>query len=235
MEAWNPLGPAAVDDLLRPVPLGPASRILDVGCGPAASLVRSAARTGGAAVGVDRHPHAARPPRAAATRAGVGDLVAIKEENFDASVFSTSSFDLILCNGASQAVGTPREAVAALAPLLRTGGHLLLGEGFWERAPDPGYLAFLGAAREDYADFEGTRALAAAGGLLPAADRACTRAEWDAYEDGYAANVERWAAAHPDDPAAPAFLDRIRAWRAAYLKWGRGTLGFGLYLFRRPA
>ena len=30
-------------------------------------------------------------------------------------------------------------------------------------------------------------------------------------------------------------LERIRRWRDAYLRWGRDTLGFAVYLFSRPA
>ena len=29
-------------------------------------------------------------------------------------------------------------------------------------------------------------------------------------------------------------LERSRKWRDAYLRWGRDTLGFGVYLFARP-
>jgi hypothetical protein len=29
-------------------------------------------------------------------------------------------------------------------------------------------------------------------------------------------------------------LKRIRRWRDAYLRWGRDTLGFAVYLFYRP-
>jgi hypothetical protein len=28
-------------------------------------------------------------------------------------------------------------------------------------------------------------------------------------------------------------LERIRGWRETYRRWGRDTLGFGLYLFRQ--
>ena len=41
--------------------------------------------------------------------------------------------------------------------------------------------------------------------------------------------------ANPHDPDAQAMLERIRPWREAYLRWGRDTLGFGLYLFRLPS
>ena len=32
----------------------------------------------------------------------------------------------------------------------------------------------------------------------------------------------------------PAMLERIRKWRDGYLRWGRDTLGFAVYLFYRP-
>lgn len=60
----------------------------------------------------------------------------------------------------------------------------------------------------------------------------CTPEEWDAYESQYARNVEEYVSANEHDPDADAMLQRIRPWRDAYLRWGRDTLGFGLYLFR---
>ena len=35
-------------------------------------------------------------------------------------------------------------------------------------------------------------------------------------------------------PDARAMLDRSRRWRDAYLRWGRDTMGFAVYLFYRP-
>ena len=47
-------------------------------------------------------------------------------------------------------------------------------------------------------------------------------------------SIERYAGEQPDDPDVPAMLKRIRRWRDAYLRWGRDTLGFAVYLFHRP-
>jgi hypothetical protein len=46
--------------------------------------------------------------------------------------------------------------------------------------------------------------------------------------------IEYKAEANPDDPALAARLMRGHQWREAYLRWGRSTMGFGLYLFRVP-
>lgn len=63
----------------------------------------------------------------------------------------------------------------------------------------------------------------------------CSLEEWDAYEDQYSRNVEDYVRANPRDPDAESIPPRIRSWREAFLRWGRDTLGFGLYLLRvRP-
>jgi hypothetical protein len=58
--------------------------------------------------------------------------------------------------------------------------------------------------------------------------------EWDEYEWKYSRSIERYALEQPQDPDVPAMLERIRRWRDGYLRWGRDTLGFGVYLFHRP-
>ena len=42
------------------------------------------------------------------------------------------------------------------------------------------------------------------------------------------------AASSRTTPMSAAMLERIRRWRDAYLRWGRDTLGFAVYLFYRP-
>jgi hypothetical protein len=46
-------------------------------------------------------------------------------------------------------------------------------------------------------------------------------------------NIELYAGKHSEDPDVPELLKRIRAWRDTYVRWGRDTLGFGLYLFQK--
>ena len=58
--------------------------------------------------------------------------------------------------------------------------------------------------------------------------------EWDDYEWKYCRSIERYAREQLDDPDNPWMLERIRRWRDGYLRWGRDTLGFGVYLFQGP-
>jgi hypothetical protein len=70
-------------------------------------------------------------------------------------------------------------------------------------------------------------------GLVPRFAITSTDEEWDAYEGLYAASVEAFAVEQPDDPELGEMLEQIRSWQEAYRKWGRDTLGFGLYVFGR--
>jgi SAM-dependent methyltransferase len=222
---WNPIEGADFDALVARASLPAGARILDVGCGNGNLLRRVlAAVPGSVGTGVDRAILPAPPePR-----------LWFREEPFDPAVFPPVYFDLVLCVGSSHAAGGAAAALRAFAPLLRPRGCVLLGEGFWEREPDEGYLALLEATREEFRDLAGTSALGPEAGYEAVEARATPREAWDRYEGTYAANIERFAAEHPSDPDVPAMLARIRPWREGYLRWGRTTLGFALVLFRLP-
>ncbi len=144
-------------------------------------------------------------------------------------------FHAIICMGSTHALGNFDGALHVLMRHLLPGGCMLFGEGFWRREPDPEYLALLGAQRQDMRDHAGNVAAIEAAGLIPMWAITASEEEWDEYEWKYSSNVEVWAAQHPADPQCALFVDRIRAWRRAYLRWGRDTLGFGTYLMVKPA
>ncbi|MEO7995502.1 MAG: class I SAM-dependent methyltransferase, partial [bacterium] len=102
----------------------------------------------------------------------------------------------------------------------------------WERNPDPAYLAATGIPRDEMTSHDGTIARAEALGWSCIDSLKASIDEWDHYENLYRDGIEQYIAAHPDDPDTPAMRDRIRHWHNAYLTWGRGTLGFGVYLLR---
>jgi len=224
---WNPIDGEDFDGMIAKAALPPGARILDVGCGNGNLLRRAlAAVPGSTGVGVDR----SLPVRAP----GPGPGPDLREEPFDSARFAPGSFDLVMCIGSTHAAGGAKPALETFRSLTKPRGSILLGEGFWEREPDPEYLAFLGDPRDALRDLAGTAALGEEAGLETVAVAPTSRDAWDLYEGTYAANLERFAAAHPSDPDVPAMLARIRPWREAYLRWGRPTLGFALLLWRRP-
>lgn len=235
IEFWNPVSPRVLQRLIEGLPLGAESRVLDVGCGRAELLLRIVERYGCHAVGVDTAETAiAAAQRSAAARLERGQ-VDLCCERFDAGAFAGQMFDLAVCVGSTHAVSDFEGAVRVLPGLVRPGGLVLVGDGYWRRAPDGEYLTFLGCGADDLRSHAQNAALAMALGLEVVECHETTDAEWSRYEDTYAQNIVRFVESNPDDPDAAAMGERIRGWRKAYLHWGRETLGFGLYLLRKPS
>jgi hypothetical protein len=136
--------------------------------------------------------------------------------------------------GSLHAFGDYQETLQAFLQLLRPGGLVLIGEGYWKKDPAPEYLEFLDATVEDHVPHARNIEIAEELGLVPLYALTSNQDEWDEYEGLYCRGIELYTHANPQDPDSPAMQERIRNWRKAYYKWGRDTLGFGLYLFLRP-
>ena len=229
-----PISEPKIADIEAQVSLSPASRVLDIGCGRAEWLIRLVERYGVDARGVDRSAGAIAEARAeAARRIPEGRLELLEQ---DATVFDapSASFDLALCVGSTHVLGGYRETLRALGRWVKPGGHLVIGEGFWQREPEQGYHDSFGGSRDELAMHAENVAVAIEEGLAPLYAAVSSPDDWDRYEGRYAGNVERYVLDHPGDPDGPAMLERIRTWRDGYLRWGRTTMGFALYLHRKP-
>lgn len=233
---FSPVSEARMDAVIDSLDLRPGDSVLDVGCGRAELLLRIIERTGARGVGVDSGARSIAQAREGAARRVPPGAVEFHERPFDADDFEAASSDAVLCIGSTHAVAPFGDALRGLQGLARPGGRVVCGHGFWSREPDPEYLRFLGGEGPDPLVPEArNREVIAAAGLETLHAWISTQEEWDTYEDTYSANIERYVADHPDDPDSEAMLARIRPWREAYLKWGRGTMGFAVYVLRRPA
>lgn len=231
---WNPLAPEVLEHWTAGLGLGPDHRVLDVGCGRGELLIRLVERFGCAGVGVDPHPEALVLARAEAARRIPGGRLELRAGGFDPQEFEPASFELGVCVGATQAFEGFETGLWSLREQVRPGGHVLIGEGYWKREPVSEYLELLGCEVGDLHSHLVNIRLAEEASLEVLQARETSEVEWAAYEDGYTRRVLAWADAHPDDPDTPRFREHIEAWRAGYLAWGHDTLGFGLYLLRRP-
>jgi SAM-dependent methyltransferase len=197
------------------VPAG--SRVLDLGCGNGALLRLLAARGPIEGTGVDLHAQGAAPSG-----------VRLVEADADTFAADAAGYDLVC----SVAAVTP---LARLAGLVRPGGLVLFGEGYWKRPPTDRYLEALGASRDELMTRDETERLGEGLGLTPIRSIASSQEQWDRYESTWAANGEAHAAAHAGEPGVAEFLAWIRAGRCRYLELGgRETLGFLLVLLRAP-
>jgi ubiquinone/menaquinone biosynthesis C-methylase UbiE len=230
----NPLDPAVVERALEMLELGPERRMLDIGCGKAALLIRAAERFGARGTGVDVNAAYLADGRDEARRRGVETLVELLEMDAPRFHAEPGAFDAGICIGSTHALGGYRATLVQLRHWVRRGGQVLIGESYWRRDPDPEYLARLGARLDEMTTHEETYAAGASAGFVPREAWVSSPRDWDAYEELYARSVEIYVATHPEDPDHTRMRERIARWRETYRLWGRDTLGFGLYLFARP-
>ncbi len=217
-----------VDRLARAEP----STVLDIGCGWGELMLQALeALPAARGVGIDLDAEDLARGRANAGAYGLADRVEFVQES--AVGTPREPADLVLCLGATHALSDEKPpahipaALAALRALVRPGGRVLVGEGFWERAPAPAELAAMwpGADAGELPDLAGLVDLAVAAGFRPAWIETADANEWDAFESGYQCDVEEWLAAHPDHPLAEETRERVETHRARWLRGYRGVLG----------
>jgi hypothetical protein len=88
--------------------------------------------------------------------------------------------------------------------------------------------------RSGFGSHEENVAAGVAEGLVPWLALVSSGDEWDLYETLQWRAAARFAAENPDDADLPEVLTRVEKSRHEYLRWGRETLGWALYLFARP-
>ncbi len=229
-----PLSADRADRLIEGLDLSPADRVLEVGCGQGALLLRLVRRWRCAAIGIDLDAAAVKAAQARASQAEL----AVDFRCGDAKMMAIPQVDLAVCIGATHAYGRGARAwentLRVFSRLVRPGGSMLIGEGFWASPPTPEYLTFLGDSpgieKTHHENIASARAL----GLLLQHAEVSSRDEWDAFEDAHHQAIERAAAAQPEDDALQLRRLQRQTWREGYRRWGRSTMGFGFYLLRVP-
>jgi SAM-dependent methyltransferase len=222
LRLWNPLSGAALDETIALLEPPAGGRVLDVACGRAEVLRRVAECFEVEATGYDSD--------AALIESGPPGLELLVRDTPP-----PGPFDVVLCIAASHALGGFPDALGALRELVRPGGEVLLGEGYWCQPPSAEYLDALGGASADeLPDYSGLMRAAEQTGLTPLHSSVASEADWDRYEWRLILNAERWAAANPGDPGAEVLRERARHARERMtMPGGRETLGFALVLLRR--
>jgi SAM-dependent methyltransferase len=226
-EIQNPTSEQKLRLLGERLGLGPGSRVLDVASGRGGPAILLAETFGCRIEGIEIAPefHAAAVHRAAA--AGVESLVSFRLADASIEELPADAFDVAMCLGASFVWGGLAGTLDALEPVVRPGGHVVVGEPYWRRWPlPPDYEE----AYEPVTTLEGTVAILESGGLAAVSVIASSEDDWDRYETLHWRAVERWLAANPGDPDAPDIRSRHERYKRSYLRHGRDYLGWAIFV-----
>ncbi|MCX5389145.1 cyclopropane-fatty-acyl-phospholipid synthase family protein [Streptomyces sp. NBC_00094] len=228
----GPLSEARATRMIERLAAAQPADVLDIGCGWGELLLRvleSAPEAKG--TGLDINAEDLARGRALAEERGLADRVLFVEES--ALGTDRGPVDAILCLGSSQALCNPKEghdpavALRELRRLVRPGGRVVLGEGFWERPPTDKELAAMwpGARTGDHLSLGALVDLAIEAGFRPAWIETASADEWQEFESGYRYDTEVWLAAHPDHPLAAETRERVDRQRSSWLNGYRRALG----------
>ncbi len=230
----NPIAAAKIERILDLLPLDEKSRILDLGCGRAELALRIIERFGSTVIAIDNSSLMLDAARERAEWTGA--LSKLHLDNMDIAEYRADpeTFHLSVMLGAGGIAGGMSGICKQLKSWTASGGYILIGEGYWRQRPASEYLTILGGDEDELLDHHGNVQAGVEAGLVPMHATTSSLDEWDEYEWKYSRAIERYAREQSEDPDVPAMLERIRRWRNAYLRWGRDTLGFALYLFYRP-
>ncbi|NQW18248.1 MAG: methyltransferase domain-containing protein [Chloroflexi bacterium] len=230
----NPTSEAKLDELVSLLPLNTGARVLDIACGKSELLLRIVERHDASGVGIDISPYEVENSKRRVLERQLEDSVEIVQgdgADYDAA---PNSFDLTMCIGATWVWGGYLGTIEALKKIVKPGGLIAIGEPFKMKEPDADYVE----AEPTFAPTLVTHAenveIARNAGLKPLYVTVSNQDEWDRYESLQMLAAETYAEEHPDDPDVLELLERRRKADMDYLKWGRDTVNWAVYLFRAP-
>jgi SAM-dependent methyltransferase len=221
----NPTSPEKIRQLGELLRLGPDSRVLDVACGMGGPAMVLAATFGCTVLGVERSPDFVAWGRERIAAAGLADRIEIVEGDASAYPIEQEAWDAALCLGATFVFRDLTGTIAALAPAVKAGGRLAVGEPFWLEWPLPRDVDDLG-----YVPLEETVARFTAPGLALTGLIESSRDDWDRYESLHWRALDEYLAGADD----PEIRERYEHDRRQYLEQHRRLLSWAIFVARRP-
>lgn len=231
----NPMSLEKLKQLIELFSLKHGACVLDIATGKGEFLIRLTERypqiTG---TGIDLSPYfIAEVKKKHQERVPDAQLRFLEMDAAKYVAETLESFDLVACIGASWIYGGYKGTLKALKNLAALKSWIIVGEPYWRHKPEREYLEAIGGTENDfgthYQNIEEGQKL----GLEVVYTLVSSQDDWDRYEGLQWYAAETWASEHKDDPDVETVLKRVRKSKTAYLRWGRETLGWAIYVFKR--
>jgi SAM-dependent methyltransferase len=230
-ELQNPTSEAKLRLLGKRLRLGPGSRVLDVASGRGGPAVLLAKELGCTVEGIEIAPEFHAEAVRRADEAGVSDRVSFELADASAATFDPDAYDVAMCLGASFVWGGLAGTLDALEPLVRMGGHVVVGEPYWRKLPLPDDYQ---DRDESFTSLDGTVAIIESGELAVASIIVSSDDDWDRYETLHWRAVDEWLAENPGDPDGVEVRALHDGYKRTYLRYGRDYLGWAIFVGWKP-
>ncbi len=228
LEILNPTSREKVVLLGHVLGLTPDSSVLDIACGKGGPALILAREFGCRITGVERASEFAAECRHRVAAAGLEGRIEVVEQDATAVAIEPAAYDVALCLGASFVWTNLDGTLRALAPAVRPGGHVVVGEVYLRGSVPDGVEGY-----EEFASLADTAARFAKRKLELVSFIDSSLDDWDRYESLHWLAVEDWLAANPDDPAAEEFRRRNEQYRSEHFAWRRDAVGWGIFVGRK--
>lgn len=230
----NPISEAKIDGLFSLLNLKPGSKVLDIACGKGEFLIRLVELFNISGTGVDISPYFLKDCKEKKNeRVPNSDIEFLEIDGTKYSPKINELFDLTMCIGASFIYDGFIGTINALKKMTKTSGMIILGEPYWLKEPDEEYLKMSGIKKEEYNSHYGNIDIGEKEGLKCIYTLVSNHDDWDHYE-----TLQWWSAydyitVNNDDPDNSELLNEIEKAKMQYLLYGRDTLGWAIYVFKR--
>ncbi|MBN1266540.1 MAG: class I SAM-dependent methyltransferase [Anaerolineales bacterium] len=230
----NPMSIEKLAELIALLRLKPGAQVLEIATGKGEFIIRLAERYKIEGIGVDLSPYfVSDAGEKCKERVPDAQLTFLEMDGADYAPKKPESFDLVACIGASWIYGGHEGTLKALNEMAAPGGWVVVGEPYWRHEPAAEFLEAIGEERSmfgmHYENVEAGQEI----GLEVVYTLVSNQDDWDRYEalQWYAAT--EWAGEHADDPDVEEVLNQVRKNRENYLRWGRETFGWSIYVFKK--
>lgn len=231
----NPISVEKLERLCQLLKPKKGERVLDIACGKGELLVRLAELYGVSGVGVDISPYCIQECiEKHQNRVSSAKLKFVEMDGAEFMLKNNELFDLTMCIGASWIFNGYKGTLKALKEATKSDGLIVIGEPFWQKEPCEEDLKTEDIKKDDYGTHLDNVRLGEDQGLSCLYTIVANEDDWDHYESLQWWATDDFARNHPEDPDTPELLKRITREKEAYLKWRRETLGWAIYVFRKP-
>jgi len=230
----NPINEDKLDEIISLLDIKSSDTIVDIGGGNGKVLLKMIQKSKAKGILIDMDEKLIEVCRKkAGSMVEAGQLIlAVEDATNYLKSLELESVDCFVCIGSSYAFGGYLNFIKAIMPYLKSGGFLLAGEEFWTKKPDQEYLNILGSEESEcvyhHENIEAPEKL----GLTYLYSHIATEDDWNRFEGVYFLEEELKALKLPEAEREEK-RKKLRAFRNSQFKFGRSTMGFGLYLFTK--